>query len=128
MTSTTYGIILGDQIGGNGVTVLYAYGKSFQKGHQTRQEFINYLWEQQQYFRGVVDKTLTGQMKTEGPIVEDSQVGRQQFQSLCNILNEGDWKQDPLLIERFLQTFHGIRGQEYQRPEWIDKLLSEPTP
>lgn len=127
MAATTYGSIIRDQMGGNGVTVLYGWGQEFQNGDTNTREFLDYLEQQQQYFRGVVDKTLTAQMKTEGPIIEDGAIGRLQFQNLDDILKEGDWRKEPLLIEKFLEAYFVIRNEAYKRPDWMDKILSELT-
>jgi|SRR3989338_4511986 len=131
MAEATYWSILKDQIIGNGVAPLYGMGQSYQKGHRDRQEFIGNLREQQNYFKSVVAHTLVDDMfgGQKGSIKETEGVGLQQFQYLDDLLGRGDWGAEPLQVEEFLKVILSLRGREkYERPEWIDQLLSEPTP
>ncbi len=129
MLRTTYSSILRDQLGGNGITVLYVGGQNYQRGNTSEENFITFLGERQGYFKSVVRHALTGDMfGGESGIVEETDgIGSQQFQQLGQLLDIGDWGGNPLLIEEFLQAIFAMRRTDYgqyKRPEWLDKVLS----
>lgn len=130
MGTTTYKSILRDQISGNGITPLYGWGQMYEAGHVTRDRFIGVLGRQQDYFRNVVGKTLAGDMfgGRKGAIEETDGIGYQQFEHLDQILSRGDWREDPILVEQFMMEVDRLRRDEYERPEWLDKLFSETAP
>ncbi len=129
MRPTTYRSILRDQISGNGIAPLYGWGQMYETDHVAKDRFIAVLGEQQDYFRGVVAKTLKGDMfgGQKGVIEETDGVGYQQFQHLDRVLSKGDWRKDPILVEEFVMEVDRLRGDKYERPEWLDKLFSQTT-
>jgi len=63
-----------------------------------------------------------------GDLPEHDGVGKQQIEEVYELTKNGDWVQDLDIFEQFLERTSNLMYGEYKRPDWLEYLISEPTP